>query len=80
MAEKNSVEIKDITIKLGDVDVRLSVEQAKCLRRLLNDLLENDRYVYIPYYPNFHTYSTYPYWTVTTSGNSLSINSTTEAQ
>lgn len=75
--EKTNIEIRDITIKIGDVDVRLSVEQAKSLQRILNDLLGDAKPLCLPWYPVYPTYPSYPsypYWTVTTTGCTTIIN------
>ena len=61
-------EITKIVVKIGDIEVSLTQEQARDLQRTLNDLFGRSWYPYLPL-----TYPTYPtvvpsVWSTLTSG------------
>jgi len=64
------IEISRIVIRVGDTELSLSVEQARELRRVLDDVL-GSKEVTLGFYPNYPApipiypvYPTDPYWTV----------------
>ena len=68
------VKVSGVRIKVGDVDIEMSLKQAKELYEMLEDLFGKEvRYVrdiqYVPYYPR-----PYPWrdWTVTWGNTSTS--------
>jgi hypothetical protein len=75
---KDKIEVSKIDIKIGDKTISLRPEQAKELKKILNEMFEesHDKVIHEhrywwwnqPYYTN-----PYPYWTITagsTLGNS----------
>ncbi len=69
------VEIKKVIIKVGDHEFALSLEEARGLKRILEDMFGGERTVYVPSYPYPVPY--YQPWVVTytTSGSG---NTTTD--
>ncbi len=62
---EKEVKIETIKIKMGEVEVSLTPDQAKELKDLLNDLFGNVTYTpYIPYIPYTNPYPPYKwiYW------------------
>ena len=80
--ENKKVEILKIVIKVGEKEATLSLDEAKQLRDVLDNLLGNKNSItYIPYsipYINPNPY--YPYWNITTcsSGNAVTYNITND--
>lgn len=58
------VTVVQIVIKIGDVEIRLTPDEARELRGLLDDLIGDTVKEYVPYTP---LYRIYPYWTCATS-------------
>mgnify|MGYP001442225007 CR=1 FL=1 len=65
----DEVKVERIVIKIGDKKHEFSMEEAKELQKLLNDLLGEKEVIYIPYsqpvYVEPHRYIPYPYITPT---------------
>ena len=70
-------EIMKVKIKMGTVEVELTLEEAKELQRTLNDAFGNSTIMWPPYqpYPWYDPRPYVPYWTVTTSDSCLNISS-----
>jgi hypothetical protein len=68
--EVDVVKVEKIVIKISGKEVEYSLEEAKKLQELLNNLLGNKETIYIPYYPYSQPYPyTYPTWTVIGTSN-----------
>ncbi len=66
----DTVELKYIVIRLGEVEFRLTVEDARELRHILADLFDaNPSPIFVPY----PVYPVYPYrgWVTTTSDTGI---------
>lgn len=74
MADKQ-IEVKQVVLQIGKKEINLSVDEAKELRRVLDELLSNQQTVYPMWY--WYPQVTYGSWHVT-SGESgtLTIGST----
>jgi hypothetical protein len=57
--EVEAVKVEKIVIKIGDDEQELTVEAAKELQKILNDLFGNKENVYV--YPSSPIYIPYPY-------------------
>lgn len=75
MADKK-IEVKKIVLEIGNNEINLSVDDAKELRRVLDELLSNQQTtVYPPWY--WYSNTTYGQWTVTCGDSgTLTIGST----
>ena len=67
--EVGVVKVEKIVIKIGDKEVEYTLEEAKKLQELLNNLLGNKETIYVPVYPTYpQPYPYYSYnvpWTIT---------------
>ena len=69
---KNKVRVEKINVKIGDVTVSLKLEDAKELRKLLNDLFgANDEFTYVPIGYPVYPYDRWVTWSDNTSGCAL---------
>jgi hypothetical protein len=90
--EVDVVKVEKIVIKIGDKEEEYTLEEAKKLQKLLNDLLGNKESIYIPvpysvpvpqpYIPYPYTVpytvpNTSPYWTITWGTSGTSTNTPT---
>jgi uncharacterized membrane protein len=80
-----SVEIKKIVIKINDTELSLSPDDARELKKILDELIGTKETVYVPSYPHYPIYwyyeqpMTQPYrWTINcdSSNNTLCISNT----
>jgi hypothetical protein len=70
------VEITKITIKVGDKQAELTVQEAKELHRILDEMFKRQDVTYVPVYPTLPYYPIYPtwtYWTTCTSNGTFNI-------
>ena len=60
--------VSRIVLKIKDKEISLTPEEAKDLKKVLSDILGEDKVTYVPTYPyRWYPYTT-PYWTITTTG------------
>jgi hypothetical protein len=63
MSNTNSVKIEKIVLVIGDKEIKLSVEEAKELSKILKDVFgDNTPYVQPYAYPYVYPQPYYPYW------------------
>ena len=61
----NKVEIEKIIIKVGDKELSLSVDEAKELKTILNELFAEKEIVYSPIIIEKFRRYVYPHWEIT---------------
>jgi hypothetical protein len=79
----NKIEVAKIDIKIGDKTISLKPEQAKELKKILNEMFEEsvDKVIHehrywwnYPWYSNPYPHI-YPQWTITCAGNATGYSS-----
>ena len=73
MDEIMKLEIIKVKIKMGTVEVELTLDEAKELQRTLNNAFGNPSPVWFPYWP---TPIPNPYWTTTYGDSTMCVEST----
>lgn len=84
---KDKIEVRKIDIKIGDKTISLKPEQAKELKKILNEMFEEKvvhehHHEYHRYWWNWpaytQPYTPYPQWTITCGGSGLANGTSTD--
>jgi hypothetical protein len=69
------VEIKKVVIKIKDIELSLTIDEARALKKILNDAFGDKETIYVPTYPIYPTYPTIPWqpWIITYTTGTLCL-------